>query len=181
MARTSLGLSKCVRDTGSSSPWGLIMAPGQEANSDNLQKPFLDFLHIFIYPDKAILTSTHNIQFHDKINIYFLELPNEFRWDSKQFELAMVNGSLVFELLRFDWMYMYLTLNVSSNFDSLTFTVHCSFSNSFFFFFFSCFTGTRTWNNGCVKIQRHKIQFENLRWTDHFGGEYKQMCASSSL
>ena len=40
MARTSLGPWKFVRGTGSSSHWGLIMAPVQEANSDNLGKSF---------------------------------------------------------------------------------------------------------------------------------------------
>ena len=40
MARTPLGPWKFVRDMGSSSHWGLIMAPGQEANSDNLGKSF---------------------------------------------------------------------------------------------------------------------------------------------
>ena len=40
MARTSLGPWKFVRDMGSSSHWGLIMAPVQEANSDNLGKYF---------------------------------------------------------------------------------------------------------------------------------------------
>ena len=38
MARTSLGPWKFVRDMGSSSHWGLIMAPSQEANGDNLGK-----------------------------------------------------------------------------------------------------------------------------------------------
>ena len=36
MARTSLGPWKFVRDMGSSSHWGLIMEPVQEANSNNL-------------------------------------------------------------------------------------------------------------------------------------------------
>ena len=40
MARTSLGPWKFVRDMGSSSHWGLIMAQVQEANSDNLGKSF---------------------------------------------------------------------------------------------------------------------------------------------
>ena len=39
MARTSLGQWKIVRNMGSSSHW-LIMVPGQEANDDNLGKPF---------------------------------------------------------------------------------------------------------------------------------------------
>ena len=41
MARTSLGPLKIVQDKGSSSHWGLIMMPGQEANSDNLGIFFL--------------------------------------------------------------------------------------------------------------------------------------------
>ena len=40
MSRTSLDPWKFVRDMGSSSHWGLIMAPVQEANSDNLRKSF---------------------------------------------------------------------------------------------------------------------------------------------
>ena len=40
MARTPLGPWKFVRDMGSSSNWGLIMAPGQEANNDNLGESF---------------------------------------------------------------------------------------------------------------------------------------------
>ena len=38
--RTSLGLRKFIREMGSSSQWDLIMAPGQEANGDNLYKSF---------------------------------------------------------------------------------------------------------------------------------------------
>ena len=45
MARTSSGPWKFVRDMGSSNHWGLIMAPVQEANSDNLGIFFFDFLH----------------------------------------------------------------------------------------------------------------------------------------
>ena len=40
MARSSLGPWKFVWDMGSSSHWGLIMALGKEANSDNLGKYF---------------------------------------------------------------------------------------------------------------------------------------------
>ena len=40
MAQTSLGPWKFIRDVGSSSHQGLIMAPVQEANSDNLAKSF---------------------------------------------------------------------------------------------------------------------------------------------
>ena len=40
MNQTSLGPWEFVRDMGSLTHWGLIMAPGQEANSDNLRKSF---------------------------------------------------------------------------------------------------------------------------------------------
>ena len=40
MARTSLGPWKFVRDMGSSSHWGFIMAPCQVANGDNFGKSF---------------------------------------------------------------------------------------------------------------------------------------------
>ena len=45
-------------------------------------------LCVLIRIDEAILMSTHNIQFHDKIrkcplNICFLEVSEEFRRDSK--------------------------------------------------------------------------------------------------
>ena len=40
MARMSLGPWKFVRDMGSLHHLGLIMAPGQVANGDNLGKPF---------------------------------------------------------------------------------------------------------------------------------------------
>ena len=67
------------------------MAPVQEANSDNLGKSFrfstqrlyVECTHLN-HLNEAILMSTHNIQFHDKIrkkkllNICFLELLEEF-------------------------------------------------------------------------------------------------------
>ena len=40
MAQTSLWPWKLVQDMGSSSHWGLIMAPGQEVNNDVLGKSF---------------------------------------------------------------------------------------------------------------------------------------------
>ena len=51
------------------------MVPGQEANSDNLGNFFSILYTIFFYVEcthsnrlnEAILMSTHNIQFHDKI------------------------------------------------------------------------------------------------------------------
>ena len=95
MARTSLEPWKFVRDMGSSSQWGLISAPVQEANSDNFRKSFR-FSTQWLYVecthenrlDEAILTSTHNIKFHDKIrkkslNICFLELVEGFCRDWK--------------------------------------------------------------------------------------------------
>ena len=64
------------------------MAPVQQANSDNLGK-FFRFSTQRLYVecayknrlDQAILMSTHNIQFHDKTNICFLELMEEFCTD----------------------------------------------------------------------------------------------------
>ena len=58
------------------------MTPVQEANSDNLGNLF-DFLHGDCILSVAILMSTHNIHFHDKIrkkilNICFLELLEGF-------------------------------------------------------------------------------------------------------
>ena len=40
IARTSLGPCRFVRDLGSSSHWGLIIAQGQKANEHNLEMPF---------------------------------------------------------------------------------------------------------------------------------------------
>ena len=66
------------------------MAPVQEANSDNLGKSFrFSIQRLYVECthknrlDEAILMSTHNIQFHDKIrkkslHICFLELLEEF-------------------------------------------------------------------------------------------------------
>ena len=74
---------------GSSGHWGLITVPGQEENSDNLGIFSISFTIIvcWVYLDEAILMSTHNIQFRDKIkislNICFLELAEVFRRDSK--------------------------------------------------------------------------------------------------
>ena len=52
--------------------------------------------------------STHNLQFRDKMGKFpkylFSELSEEFRRDSKKFELAMVNEPSVFELSRFDYV-----------------------------------------------------------------------------
>ena len=48
MARTSLEPWKFVRDMGNSSHWGLIMAPVQEANSDNLGKSFRFFYTMIV-------------------------------------------------------------------------------------------------------------------------------------
>ena len=74
MAQTSLGPWKFIRDMGTLSHWGLIMAPVQEANSDNLGKSFW-FSTQWLYVEcthysplnEAILMSTHKIHFHDKI------------------------------------------------------------------------------------------------------------------
>ena len=40
LARTSLGSFEFIQDMGGSSHMGFIMAPGQQANSDNLGKSF---------------------------------------------------------------------------------------------------------------------------------------------
>ena len=77
---------------GSSSQQGLIIAPSEEADGDNL--------------GKAILMSKHILQFHDTIrkspqkslNICLLELLEEFRRDLKN----KFDSAYVFELLRFD-------------------------------------------------------------------------------
>ena len=54
--------------------------------------------------------SSHNVHFHNKIrkiskislDICFLELSEAFSWGLKnEFELAMINESSVFDLLRF--------------------------------------------------------------------------------
>ena len=52
--------------------------------------------------------STLIIQFHEKkisLNICLFELLEEFRRDSKEFKLALVNKPSVFKLLRFDCTY----------------------------------------------------------------------------
>ena len=43
------------------------MAPVQEANSDNLRDTFQFSTYVTACINEAILMSTHNIQFHDKI------------------------------------------------------------------------------------------------------------------
>ena len=64
MVWTSLGPYKVVLDMGSSSLRGLIIVPGQEANGDNLGMSTI-FYKMMVF--EAILMSTHNIYFHDKI------------------------------------------------------------------------------------------------------------------
>ena len=72
IAQTSFGPWKFIWDMGSLSNRGLIMAPDQEANVDNLGKSFW-FLYTKIYVvcthknchDEAILMSARNIQFHE--------------------------------------------------------------------------------------------------------------------
>ena len=77
------------------SRYGLIKASGQEANSAYLEKYNSIFYILYVESthysrlNEAILMCTHNIQFHDKIkkktsqNIFFLELSEEFRRNSK--------------------------------------------------------------------------------------------------
>ena len=67
------------------------MAPGQETNHDNLRK---------FFPSS---TQQYNFMINIKknsLNICFLELLEEIPRESKM-SLAMVNESMVFELLRF--------------------------------------------------------------------------------
>ena len=69
MARTSSEAWKFVQDMGSSNHCGLIMASGQEANSDNLGNLF-DFLQnncMLRVLIRIASMSTRNIQFHDKM------------------------------------------------------------------------------------------------------------------
>ena len=61
MARTSLGPWKFVLDKDSSSHWGLIIVPVRRDNS------VMGFRSFIIHHNEAILISTHNIHFHDKI------------------------------------------------------------------------------------------------------------------
>ena len=89
LARTCLGQWIFIRDMGSSSHWGLIIAPGLEAYGDNVGKYFCSIQKWYL--DEAILMSTHNIHFHDEIrkfprkslNICLLELSEEFCRDPK--------------------------------------------------------------------------------------------------
>ena len=101
MARTSLGPWKFVRDMGSSSHWGLIMAPVQEANSDNLGKSFrfsTQWLYVESRPrwlswmrhptgDQEVAGSTPaevgNILSWRLIMKYFLWSFSPFRWFKK--------------------------------------------------------------------------------------------------
>ena len=50
------------------------------------------------------------------LNICFLELSEEIRWDSKTSELAMVNEPSVFELLRVDCSLIESSENVTQTF-----------------------------------------------------------------
>ena len=63
-----------------------------------------------------ILMSTNNIQFHDKTRTFslifvFMSYLKNFVGTQKEFELAMVNKPSVFELLRFDCIYLNCTVN----------------------------------------------------------------------
>ena len=78
MAWTFLGPWKFVRDMGRSSHWGLLLAPGQEANDDGLGIFFFFFFFFYLLHNNGMLSvliriasvmqlSTHNIQVRDKI------------------------------------------------------------------------------------------------------------------
>ena len=64
------------------------MAPGEEATVDNLGMSFSPFI-ILMTCVIVRIASKHNVYFHDKIrknkslNICFLDLSEDFRWDSK--------------------------------------------------------------------------------------------------
>ena len=84
------------------------MAPGQEANSNNLGKSFHLLYNngMLSELEEAILMSTHNIQFHHKIRkfpkyFFFWSFRKNFVGTKNEFELAMVNEPSVFEPLRF--------------------------------------------------------------------------------
>ena len=113
------------RNMGSSSHWGFIIAPGQEANGDNSRIPkYFDLLykmlccvHLLESPRWGDSYSIQNIQFHDKIRkvpqkslyiyIYLLSWAiGRISYGLKnEFESAKLNEPSVFsvlEILRFD-------------------------------------------------------------------------------
>ena len=108
MVRTSLGLRKFVRDMGSLNHCGLIKAPVQEANGDNLGNSFLFLCNngMLSVLDGAILT--HNIQFHTKIRKFpqifvFWGDRKNYVGTRKLVQMShVVNEPSVFKLLRFD-------------------------------------------------------------------------------
>ena len=82
------------------------MGPDQEANSGNFRDFFILFCYIILL-DEAILMSTHNIQFHDKILKYpyifvFTSYRKNFVGTKNEFKSAVVKKPSVFELLRFN-------------------------------------------------------------------------------
>ena len=67
MAQTSLGPQKLVLNIGSSSYWGLIISPGQEADGDSLGLSFLLY--------EAILMNIHNMHSHYEIRKFPWNIP----------------------------------------------------------------------------------------------------------
>ena len=84
-----------VRDMGSSSHWGLIMAPGLEANGHYLGKPFqsstqkwhVECTHKNRLDEDSNEYTQHTISYSNKkisrLNFCILELSEEIRRDSK--------------------------------------------------------------------------------------------------
>ena len=95
MARTSLGPRKFIRDMGTcrSSQSVLIMAPGQEANGDNLGKSFRSSTQYVCWVYSWSLESPrYNIRFHDKIrknsSFFFLSYRNNFGGTQKRVRIS---------------------------------------------------------------------------------------------
>ena len=103
------------RNMGSSSHWGFIIAPGQEANGDNSRIPkYFDLLykmlccmHLLESPRWGDSYSIQNIQFHDKIRkvpqkslyiyIYistFLSYRKNFVWTQKRVRISQLKRAI---------------------------------------------------------------------------------------
>ena len=76
-----------VLDMGSSSQWGLIKAPGQGANGDNLRMSFQSSIKWWFVEwnhqnrlEETILRSTHNIHFHGRKSKFLFNIPKYVSW-----------------------------------------------------------------------------------------------------
>ena len=118
----SLILPRNVRDMGSSSHWGLIMTPGQEANGDNLVifSSFWTIMVCWVYsiesPQRGDSNeyTQHTILSYSKkisLNIYFLELWKNFIGTQKRVRIShgkRANGVRATEVrlyLKWCWSY----------------------------------------------------------------------------